>query len=321
MTVFSGKVELGQGIVTAIAQIAAEELDVALERVRWSPATPRARRTRGTPPAASRSRSAAAAMRLACAEVRHLFLERPRAGSRWARRSCASATARSRCREPTFRTSYWELAPRVDLAREATGAVPPKPAAQRTHRRHAAQRGATSAPSSPARPTCTTSSCPAWCIGRVLRPPSYTARLQRFDAEAVRALPGVVAVVVSGRLHRHVRRARGAGGEGARGRARARRWEERAASARARRGRELLPQLPSARRVVHQQGAPAAGVAQRLEATYSKPYIAHASIGPSCALARFDGGRLTDVVAHAGQPFRCATRSRGCSACPTTTST
>ena len=33
VTVFSGKVELGQGIVTAIAQIAAEELDVPLERL------------------------------------------------------------------------------------------------------------------------------------------------------------------------------------------------------------------------------------------------------------------------------------------------
>ena len=34
LTVFSGKVELGQGIATALAQIAADELDVALERIR-----------------------------------------------------------------------------------------------------------------------------------------------------------------------------------------------------------------------------------------------------------------------------------------------
>ena len=31
---FTGKVELGQGIVTALARIAAEELDVAFERIR-----------------------------------------------------------------------------------------------------------------------------------------------------------------------------------------------------------------------------------------------------------------------------------------------
>ena len=33
VTVFSGKVELGQGIETAIAQIAADELDIPLERL------------------------------------------------------------------------------------------------------------------------------------------------------------------------------------------------------------------------------------------------------------------------------------------------
>ena len=33
VTVFTGKVELGQGILTALAQIAAEELDIAYERV------------------------------------------------------------------------------------------------------------------------------------------------------------------------------------------------------------------------------------------------------------------------------------------------
>ena len=33
-TVFTGKVELGQGIVTALAQIAAEELDLPLGRIK-----------------------------------------------------------------------------------------------------------------------------------------------------------------------------------------------------------------------------------------------------------------------------------------------
>ena len=37
--VFSGKVEIGQGILTAVAQIAADELDVDLARVRMVPAS------------------------------------------------------------------------------------------------------------------------------------------------------------------------------------------------------------------------------------------------------------------------------------------
>ena len=32
--------------------------------------------------------------------------------------------------------------------------------------------------------------------------------------------------------------------------------------------------------------------AKRVNASYTKPYIAHASIGPSCALARWTGDKL-----------------------------
>src|SRR5262245_8976500 len=38
ITVFTGKVELGQGVITALAQIAAEELDVPLAHVTMVPA-------------------------------------------------------------------------------------------------------------------------------------------------------------------------------------------------------------------------------------------------------------------------------------------
>jgi CO/xanthine dehydrogenase Mo-binding subunit len=75
VTVFSGKVELGQGIETAIAQIAADELDVALDRLslvagdttrspdEWYTAGSQSIEIGGT------------SIRLACAEVRSLFLE------------------------------------------------------------------------------------------------------------------------------------------------------------------------------------------------------------------------------------------------------
>src|SRR5260370_31228125 len=75
VTVFSGKVELGQGIETAIAQIAADELDVGLERLtlvagdttqspdEWYTAGSQSIEIVGT------------AMRLACAAGRSLFFE------------------------------------------------------------------------------------------------------------------------------------------------------------------------------------------------------------------------------------------------------
>ncbi len=58
-TVYTGKVELGQGILTALWQIAAEELDLPLSRVNIYSADSANSPTRGRPRAASRSRTAA----------------------------------------------------------------------------------------------------------------------------------------------------------------------------------------------------------------------------------------------------------------------
>jgi CO/xanthine dehydrogenase Mo-binding subunit len=57
-----------------------------------------------------------------------------------------------------------------------------------------------------------------------------------------------------------------------------------------------LPLLPSTPRTVAATGT-AQGVVRTLQARYSKPWLAHASIAPSCALARWAGGQL-DVWTH-----------------------
>jgi len=49
-------------------------------------------------------------------------------------------------------------------------------------------------------------------------------------------------------------------------------------------------------------GVDETSVAQRFEADYSRPFLAHASMGPSCALARWDGGYLT-VCSHTQGSF------------------
>ena len=59
VTVFTGKAELGQGIKTALIQVAAEELRVDPATISSSPPTPGRRPTRATPPPAIRWRTAA----------------------------------------------------------------------------------------------------------------------------------------------------------------------------------------------------------------------------------------------------------------------
>src|SRR6266404_5881464 len=73
-TVFSGKVELGQGILTALAQIAAEELDLPLARITMvSPDTARTPNEGQTSGSQSIEQSGTA-LRLAGAEVRALLI-------------------------------------------------------------------------------------------------------------------------------------------------------------------------------------------------------------------------------------------------------
>jgi len=293
VTVFSGKVELGQGIETAIAQIAADELDVALERLSLV-----AGDTTQSPDewytAGSQSiEIGGMAMRLACAEVRSLFLEA-------AARELEVNVGELRVRDGTIevagtdlRTSYWSLAPRVSLARDATGAPAPKvPSRLRVV--------GESTPRRDLRAKITGAAyvhdleLPGMVFGRVLRPPSYSARLVAFDAAAIRAMPGVVAVMVSGnfiglcaeREEQAVSALAAARGGAS--------WMEEPVLPSTTEVRDFLPALPSVRSLVHRHGeAPVAGAVRRLESVYSRPYIAHASIGPSCALARYDRGKLT----------------------------
>src|SRR2546427_4901279 len=74
-TIFTGKVELGQGILTALAQIAAEELDLPLARIRMisgdTGQTPNEGQTAGS----QSVENSGTALRMAAAEVRAMLID------------------------------------------------------------------------------------------------------------------------------------------------------------------------------------------------------------------------------------------------------
>ncbi len=293
VTVWSGKVEIGQGIRTALAQIAADELDVDIERIIVIDGDTTRSPDEGYTSGSQSIEFGGMSVRQACAEVRALFLDE-------AARSFEVSTTELRVRDGSIHlagtdlaTSYWDLAARVDLARDATGAVPAKPPAQRrvagqsVHRRDL-----------PAKLTggayVHDMTLPAMVYGRVLRPPSRGARLETFDAATISALPGVVAVVVNGsfvgicaeREEQAVAALKAARAASS--------WRERASLPESAEVRDFLCAMPAERTIVGSKGEPpTTGVAKRIAASYSKPYLAHASIGPSCALARLEQGRFT----------------------------
>jgi CO/xanthine dehydrogenase Mo-binding subunit len=137
---------------------------------------------------------------------------------------------------------------------------------------------------------------PGMLFGRVVRPPSYRARLIALDDQAVRALPGVVAVVRDGNfLGLAAEREEQAIAAAGVLRATAR-WQEEADLPPS--GSALFDHMRHARlvdTVVSEKtnAAAASHTVKRVEASYTRPYQAHASIGPSCAVAQWKDGKLT----------------------------
>src|SRR3970040_1940924 len=197
ITAFPGKVEIGQGILTALTQIVAEELDVALERVRLAPADTRYSPDEGMTSGSMSITDGGAALRYAAAEARDLLLQRAaaRLGVSLEQLSVADGviTARS-----GGSITYWDLASDDLLARERTAEMRPNPASLHTvigpppPRRDipAKVRGAPS--------YVHDLDPPGLLHGRIARPPSYEARLAGVDEAEGRALPGIVAGVRDG---------------------------------------------------------------------------------------------------------------------------
>src|SRR5437667_1946770 len=74
VTVSPGKVEIGQGIVTALAQIAADELDVDIGRVKMVRASTAGSPNEGVTSGSLSIQQSGRAIRQACAEIRRIFL-------------------------------------------------------------------------------------------------------------------------------------------------------------------------------------------------------------------------------------------------------
>ena len=292
VTVRSGKVEIGQGIATALAQIAAEELDVAFDQVRMVPAV-----TGTSPDEAITSGSlsiqeSGTALRYACAEVRAICIElaAKRLGVDAALLRVERGVISAR---DGGQTSYWELGPELSLDREATGQVAPKsPTAYRIVGTAVAR---SDLPDKVfGRPRFIHDlELPGMLYGAILRPPSPAAVLASLDETHARTLPEVVNVVRDGsfvgvlaRTERGALAARDALAAGATWRETASLPDEGALAA------WLKSQPAETEEIDARTASPGRVAAQTLRASYSRPFVAHASLAPSCALARFDGEQL-----------------------------
>jgi nicotinate dehydrogenase subunit B len=285
----SGKVELGQGAVTAIAAIAAKELGVDLESITMAPADTSRSPDEGYTAGSFSIEHGGSAMRWACAMVRSLFEHQARQvlgdGELMVRSGSFMLAGHNEG------VSYWELAPKVDLAQSSTKL--PQPTLIGGSVDHegllrldldAKLHGAA---------FIQDMSLPGMLYGRVLRPAHPADRLQSFDRDTISALPGIVDVIVDGSFVGVVANRDELALNAIKLAARSAKWQ---------RERELPPHsdangwmaelTPRSTTFVADDGAEPT-VAIRHQADYSRPYIAHASIGPSTAVASWHDDEVT----------------------------
>ena len=296
LSVFSGKVELGQGILTALAQIAADELDVALARVHMEPVDTAHSPNEGRTVGSNSIPVGGAALRVAAADARAVLLGNAAQRLGVAPARLAVDDGRILLDGRLQSLSYWELLAdgRFDT-RASAGARPKMPGDYRSVGRAVPRLDL------PGKffgqPAYVQDLRPAGMLhARIVRP-APGGRLLSLDASPVERMPGVTRVIRDGSFVAVVaereEQAVAAAGE----LRRLGRWEHPALPAPAAL-RARFEALPIERSIVHTQGSNSAPVARELRASYSKPYIAHASIGPSAAVAQWDGSLMT-VWSHA----------------------
>jgi nicotinate dehydrogenase subunit B len=286
ITVFTGKAELGQGIKTALIQVAAEQLMVEPRRIELVTAdtarTPDEQYTAGS----QSMQESGTAILHAAAQARGILADRAakRLGVPLERLAIRDGTingigygelvagealhvraqAQSPLREPAARTVMGKAFPRVDIPAKVTG----EPIYVQDLR------------------------LPDMVHARVLRPPSYGARLRTLDDAPAAKMPGVLKIVRDGSFVALVAEREFQAISALRALARSAQWDERSGLPDAKAIYEQIRKLPSQDTVIHEAGRTGAGPGT-IEAEYRRPYQMHAAIGPSCAVGLFRDGSLT----------------------------
>ncbi len=304
VTLLVGKVELGQGILTAVTQICADELDIDLSRVQVISGDTALVPNEGVTAGSFSMPNCGTAVQYASAEVRALMLE----------------LAADKLKQPIDslsvhdgmvnalsgdQVSYWDLVSGESLNREATGQVKPKPAHRHRYIGHPVHRVDLD-PKMVGQAMFVQEQRPVGMLfGHIVRPPTYQAKLLSVNLAAVQKMPGVVKAVRNGSFIGVVARREEQALAAAKAMAASTKWQV----------DKVLPghdgifewlrkakpnKLIDTKTQVRVGGEP---VAKTMQATYQRPYHMHASIGTSAAIATLGADGVMLIQTHSQSVF------------------
>jgi CO/xanthine dehydrogenase Mo-binding subunit len=294
VTVFCGKVELGTGVQTALAQIVAEELDVGFARVFMLMGDTALCPNQGPTVGSQTIYRAGPQLRQAAAEARKTLLEL--AASGFGVDAAQLKVADGTVAAPDGRNvTYAELVGGKKIGRTISGAAKPKPPAEHTVVGKPVPRVELPEKVFGTHTYIQNLRISGMLHGRVVRPPMPGARFESVDETSVKSLPGNVRVVVKGNFVGVI----------------ADREEQAIRAARTLKVRWIqsveLPKMedmpaftratPARSRVLAENGGVDSALAMASKthkAQYYVPHQMHGSIGPSCAIASVtaDGATL-----------------------------
>jgi CO/xanthine dehydrogenase Mo-binding subunit len=292
--VSTGRVEIGQGVLTAMIQIAAEELDMPPDRIVLQSGDTTRTPNEGFTAGSQSIQFGAVALRLACAEIKLLFLEHVAAARHLPLADLAVNNGAITHRGTPTGDDYWTLAAAVDLSGRASARATPKPAASHAVVGRSAPRVDLAAKVFGEEVFIHDMALDGMLHARMVRQPGRTASITAIDEAAIRrAAKEPVEILRSGNFLALVG-ADETAVEAAAAKAPAHvTWDGIEPISTIHQEAHSLLQQPSIDRVI---GTPLPDIPPRTrqhEARYSRPYLAHASIAPSCALAVYRDGRLT----------------------------
>ena len=291
VVVLAGKVEFGQGITTALMQIVADELEISMSRIVMIPTTTGISPNEGVTSGSQSIEYSGIALRYAAADARELLLER-------AASKLATPVAELKIHDGEIiaasgqKTSYWTLADSELFQRPVSIKVTLK-------KRHTTIGQSIERVDIPAKVSGGSAyvqdmKLPGMLHARVVRPPAPHAAILNLQASAVEKMPGVIAVIQNGSFLAVVAQ---------REEQAIRAQEVLQKNAQWKLANDLpqslaawfrgMKQKPTVDTTVSAKQAIAKPAVKVLSAQFTKPFIAHGSIGPSCAVALMQDGGIT----------------------------
>src|ERR1051325_8923167 len=286
VTVFTGKVELGTGVSTALRQIVAEELDVGFDRITWVQGDSDRTVDQGSTVGSQTVKRGGAQLRQAAAEARAALRELASTKRGMPVESLVVANGVVAARGASDgRATFGELIGGKRFERVVSGKARLKPPSEYTIVGKPVPRAELPAKMTGRHTYVHDVRVDGMLHGRVIRPASLGASLVSVDDTGIRAIPGARVLrkgnwlaVVAPREEDAIRAARALKPA----------WSAAETLPVVGQLHETLMTTPATDRVVVDAGDVPAAIdraAKKTRARYRWPYQMHASIGPSCAVA------------------------------------